>query len=107
MGIGRTKGATFGVAASALAMVVAPPTGSQALAAPVPAGIQDATVLHPGPSEVTATIVLVPKTYAPPLSTVPGTGVRLQPVVARAYKKLVSAARKDGVGIWLSSGCRS
>ncbi|GAA5225606.1 hypothetical protein ACX80R_12990 [Paeniglutamicibacter antarcticus] len=61
MGIGRTKRATFGEAASALAMVLAPPTGSQALAAPVPAGIQDTAVLHPGPSEVTATIVLVNK----------------------------------------------
>lgn len=50
---------------------------------------------------------LVPRQYVPRLTEIPGTGIRLQPPAAKAYKKLVAAARRDGVNIRLTSGYRS
>lgn len=50
---------------------------------------------------------LVPRTFVPRLSPVPGTGISLQPPAARAYKRLAAAARRDGVNLKLTSGYRS
>lgn len=50
---------------------------------------------------------LVPKSFTPRLVRVPGTSFRLQAPAATAYRKMVAAARKDGVRIRLTSAYRS
>lgn len=131
MGMWHNKRVACGAAALALSMAIAPLSDTPVLAVPAPAAIQDIGIVHQGLSLSAATAVpsakkptpprdpartnvlvnkkypLVPKTYAPPLSAIPGTGIRLRPVAAKAYKKLVAAARKDGVYIRLTSGYRS
>lgn len=131
MGTRRNERFVFGAVALAFALVATPIPGPVALAAPAQAGRPSTAILpvsampgmakavplakKPAPPRDPARInvlvnkkyPLVPKTYAPRLTAVPGTGIRLQPVASTAYKKLVAAARKDGVGIRLTSGYRS
>lgn len=127
---GHKRPTACGAAAFALALILAPLASPPAAATPAPAAAHGAT--YPGlavtPAGITAPMAkkpgpprdpartnvlvnkqypLVPKKYVPRLTAVPGTGIRLQPPAAKAYKKLVSAARKDGVNIKLTSGYRS
>lgn len=127
---GHKRPAACGAAAFALAMVLAPLSAPPALAAPAPAAAHGEAHLQlaVSPAAVAAPLAkkpnpprdpakanvlvnkrypLVPKKYVPRLASVPGTGIRLQPPAAKAYKKLVAAARKDGVNIKLTSGYRS
>lgn len=130
MTTGYKRPATIGAAAFALAMVLAPLSAPPALAIPAPAAFHGAAYpqLAASPAGLAAPLArkpnpprdpakadvlvnkrypLVPRTYVPRLSGVPGTGIRLQPPAAKAYKKLVAAARQNGVNIKLTSGYRS
>lgn len=119
----------FGAAAFALALAISPLAAPPALATPTPMH-QVARPQHEVTPALTPTALLatkpkpprdparadvlvnkkyplVPRKYVPRLTEVPGTGIRLQPQAAKSYKKLVAAARRDGVDIRLTSGYRS
>ncbi len=121
--------AAFGAAAFALALALHPPVATPAVATSAathqmaqsvfvasqetsPAAWSAAKPNPPrDPAEVDVLVnkkyPLVPRKFVPRLKEVPGTGIRLQPSAAAAYKKLVAAARRDGVNIGLTSGYRS
>jgi D-alanyl-D-alanine carboxypeptidase len=130
MSTGHKRPAACGAAAFAVAMVLASLAAPPAMAIPSPAAAHASASLQlsaasnelaaplakkPNPPRdpsqtnvmVNKQYPLVPKKYVPRLTSVPGTGIRLQPTAAKAYKKLVAAARKDGVSIKLVSGYRS
>ena len=121
--------AAFGAAAFALALALSPLAAPPALATPGPTHQVARPQLDASPAMIATAAAaaiskpprdpaksdvlvnkkypLVPRKYVPRLTEVPGTGIRLQPQAAAAYKKLAAAARRDGVDIRLTSGYRS